>query len=69
MRKRLETPNGFCGCQLCLEDVYAISMNQVPAHYIQRGAMILQKPDPDDAALARIVSGAVQQVDDAPNHP
>lgn len=68
MRKAVEKTKGFCGCQLCLEDVYALSMNKVPSHYVQAGAIILGAKTPPDKGLEKIVLTAVKAVKKTPNH-
>lgn len=59
----------FCGCRLCVEDVYAASLNQLPSHYVQFGAIILKATDPSDGELEAIVSDVVGRVTQNPNHP
>lgn len=64
----IRTPE-FDGCSLCLEDVYAISLNQIPPHYIQQGGIILRNPPPTAEQLQEIVSKAMEKVISQPNHP
>ena len=35
MREILGTDSSLCRCRLCVEDLYALSLNSLPAHYIQ----------------------------------
>jgi hypothetical protein len=35
MRGVLEADPEMCRCRLCVEDLYALSLNALPAHYIQ----------------------------------
>lgn len=68
MREKLPGEKDFCGCNLCLEDVYAVAMNTLPAHYVQRSSIILNKEPPSDADIARTVEDAIDKVKVRPNH-
>lgn len=67
---REEIPNleNFCGCRLCVEDAYAAALNQMPAHYVQAGAIVLKK-SPEDDNLRQIVKDAIVRVAKFPKHP
>lgn len=69
MRERLPTAEDFCGCRICVEDVYAMALNLLPAHYIQSGAMVLGKEIPTDDDIKRAVADALDTVRVRPNHP
>lgn len=69
MEQLLSGAGEFCGCRLCVEDVYAISLNAVPAHYVQAGSMILRQQPPSQQDLARVVQDAIDKVKVRPNHP
>jgi hypothetical protein len=69
MRDLLPTAEDFCGCRLCVEDVYAIALNSLPPHYVQSGALLLRKPPPSDDDIARAVQDALDKVRVRPNHP
>ena len=68
MREKLPGETDFCGCKLCLEDVYAVAMNTLPAHYVQSSSIILKKDPPSDADIARTVEDAFDKVKVRPNH-
>jgi hypothetical protein len=68
MQKVLADANGFCGCQLCVEDVYALCLNQIPSHYVQSGAIVLNHKNPSQAEIERIAAAAVVRVGSTPNH-
>ena len=68
MRDKLPEETDFCGCKLCVEDVYAVAMNTLPAHYVQRSSIILKKGPPSDADIARTVEDAIDKVKVRPNH-
>ena len=69
MRDRLSGETDFCGCKLCLEDVYAVALNALPAHYVQKASIILKKEPPSGADIARTVEDAIDRVKVRPNHP
>ena len=69
MRDLLPHADDFCGCRLCVEDVYAIALNSLPAHYIQSGAMVLGQPPPTEQDVVRAVADALDKVRVRPNHP
>lgn len=69
MRDLLPSAKDFCGCRLCVEDVYAIALNELPAHYVQHGAWVLRKQPPTDDDVRRIVGDALDKVRVRPNHP
>jgi len=69
MRDVLPDVADFCGCRLCVEDVYAIALNTLPPHYVQSGAMLLGRPLPTDEDVERAVRDALDKVRVRPNHP
>jgi Late competence development protein ComFB len=69
LRDVLPGAEGFCGCHLCVEDVYAIALNALPAHYVQSGSLLVRKLPPSDADVRRAVEDAVDTVRVRPNHP
>ncbi|NIP71643.1 MAG: late competence development ComFB family protein [Gammaproteobacteria bacterium] len=69
MHEQAPSVEGFCGCRLCVEDVYAISLNSLPAHYVQAGSMVLQKTPPSEEDVRRAVADAFDKVRVRPNHP
>ena len=69
MREKLPGESDFCGCKLCLEDVFAVAMNTLPAHYVQSSSIILKQEPPSNADIARTVEDAIDRVKVRPNHP
>ena len=69
MRTRLPRAQEFCGCRLCVEDVYAIALNSLPAHYVQSGSLVLQQTPPGPQDIERAVVDALDMVKVRPNHP
>ena len=69
MRAALPQQVDFCGCSLCIEDVYALTLNRIPAHYIQTGAIVLHPPDVGPDQIEAHVRSAIDQVRAQPKHP
>ncbi|MEE8396036.1 MAG: late competence development ComFB family protein [bacterium] len=59
----------FCGCQLCVEDAYALAMNQVLPHYVQRTTIVLAPKTVSEESIRESVASALKQVGWNPNHP
>lgn len=57
----------FCNCQLCTEDIYGITINQLPPRYIQVGGLNLNKGLSDDD-VKTIAREAIQRVMNKPSH-
>lgn len=68
LRKLIPTHKTFCGCRLCVEDVYALALNTFLPHYVQRGAIILRREPPTEADFEAAVSEAMDRVSERPNH-
>jgi hypothetical protein len=68
MKKVLPDYPDFDQCALCFQDVYALTLNQIPAHYIQMGTIILKKVD-NDAEIEEIVRASYEAVIKQPKHP
>lgn len=58
----------FCACQICVEDVYALTLNRIPPHYVQQGAIVLHAPVPSDEEIGRFVAESMLVVRGRPNH-
>ena len=58
----------FCGCGLCVADVYAATLNSLPAHYIQFGGMALRATPEKEEDVQAAVRQAVELISDNPNH-
>jgi hypothetical protein len=68
MRPLLEQDPNFCGCRLCVEDVYALALNALPAQYVQSGSMVLRSQGPSEQDVARAVEDGIDKVRVRPNH-
>ncbi|MDH5560406.1 MAG: late competence development ComFB family protein [Deltaproteobacteria bacterium] len=67
MKKLLPEFPDFDQCQLCIEDVYALSLSRIPSVYAQNGSIILHK-ELTDEDVADIVKYAIYQVIGRPRH-
>lgn len=68
LRQELPEVQAFCGCRICVEDVYGAAMNQIPPHYAQVGSIVLQK-HPDEDTLRAHVLASIEKVRLHPKHP
>ena len=64
----LPAMGNFCGCSLCVADVYAATMNNLPAHYIQHGGIALRATPEKEEDVQAAVRQAAEIVVDNPNH-
>ena len=58
----------FDYCAICLQDVYALSLNQLSPRYVQAGTIILKKDLLDDD-YRDVVESAIETVTKNVNHP
>jgi len=68
MESVLPTVEGFCNCDLCVADVYAATLNSIPAHYIQYGGIALRATPETQEEVETAVRQAAQIIIDKPNH-
>jgi hypothetical protein len=52
---------------LDIEDIYALTLNKLPAHYVQEGSIVLHDPV-DDTTIRDSLREAVQSVRQRPNY-
>lgn len=69
MRDKLALEDDFCGCRICIEDVFALTLNVLPPHYVQTTSIILKKDRPSEQDVNRAVEDAIDKVKVRPNHP
>ena len=50
-----------------VQDIYALALNNLPAHYVQETAIVLQEAV-DDEVVRQAIAKAVQLVQQQPNH-
>ncbi len=58
----------FDYCTICLQDVYALALNQLPPRYTQAGTIILKK-ELRDEDFRDVVESAIETVTKNVNHP
>ncbi len=68
MRELIPQFPDFDYCSICVQDVYALSLNQLSPRYIQKGTIILHK-ELQDSDYRDVVEGAIEQVLKNRNHP
>jgi len=52
---------------LDIQDIYALTLNKLPAHYVQEGSIVLYEPV-DDTTIRDRIREAVQAVRKRPNY-
>ncbi len=67
LRETLAEAAKFCGCRMCIEDVYAAAMSGLPGHYAQKGTIVLKSELQDSDLRARLLE-AIEKVRANPNH-
>ncbi|MBI3993541.1 MAG: late competence development ComFB family protein [Candidatus Lambdaproteobacteria bacterium] len=68
MRKLLPQAEDFCGCRICMEDIYAAALSKLPAQYVPNGSLVVRRVGPSDSDIEQIVHGVLDQVRLHPNH-
>jgi len=58
----------FDYCAICIQDVYALSLNQLSSKYTQAGTIILKK-ELKDEDYRDVVEAAIEKVSKNKNHP
>lgn len=71
MREVLDSDSSFCHCDACIEDTYALAMNNLPARYIQVTSKEKYTNSDnficDETVRSSIIS-AMEKVKAEPNH-
>ncbi len=52
---------------LDIQDIYALTLNKLPAHYVQQGSIVLHERV-DDTMIRDCIREAIQKVRERPNH-
>jgi len=68
MKEKREEFPGFCGCPICLEDVYAAALNTLPAKYKQHSYVMNPSDTLPADQIADAVKAAFQRVIEHPRH-
>lgn len=61
-----ETPD-YVPETLDIEDIYALTLNKLPAHYVQEGSIVLHNPV-DDTTIRDCLREAIRAVRQRPNY-
>lgn len=69
MRDMLPEMENFCGCRVCVEDVFALALNALPPHYTHTASIVIRRDPPLPEDIARSVIDAIDKVRVRPNHP
>lgn len=68
MRELIPQFPDFDYCSICIQDVYALSLNQLTPKYMQSGTIVLRK-EFSEADFKDVVEGAIEKVLKQKNHP
>lgn len=71
MRELYEEDGDACRCNLCVEDVFALALNALPARYIQPTSLRTYSVSEhfiDRKAILTAVHDAMKRVKEAPKH-
>ena len=69
LRNQIPKHQDFCGCRVCIEDVYALVLNSLPPQYAQAGSLVIRGPQFTETDLIDTVNMAIEKVKAIPNHP
>jgi hypothetical protein len=59
----------FDHCQLCIEDIYGLTINQLPGRYVQVGGLNLNRDGLTDDEIRDIARDSIRKVIGNPSHP
>lgn len=68
MKEEIPKTTKFCGCTICIEDVYAMSLNSLTPRYQHTHTVVLDYKGEDNAALKKIIIDQIKEVSKSPNH-
>ena len=71
LRELYESDDDLCRCMFCTEDIYALTLNKLPAKYIQSTSLRKLKSGSGATPVARIkkvMLEAARKVKARPNH-
>ena len=67
MRRILNEFPNFCGCDLCIEDVYALSLNSLKPKYQHHFSLTVNR-DNENVDIDRKIKNQIRKVMKNPNH-
>ena len=59
----------ICSCSICLEDIYAITLNSLPPHYKHSLTVDMHRERILDKEITIEIVKAIEKVRKKPNHP
>lgn len=62
----------FDNCSMCIQDIYALSLNQVAPKYIQDGTIMLKRKSSlkeEELEIRKVVRSSIETVIKYPKHP
>ncbi len=59
----------FCGCEICLEDVYGATLNSLKPRYKHHMTIILKDEVVTDEEIDKKVKKFIKKITGNPNHP
>ncbi len=68
MKKLIPQYPDFDNCQICIEDVYALSLSRIPSMYVRNEAIVFDDEKEVDENIEEIVKYAFFQVISEPKH-
>ncbi len=70
LERAINNIDGVCRCQLCVEDIFMLSLNSLPARYRHSATFRLVKNDPNltDDMVKKAVANAIAEVSAHPKH-
>lgn len=69
MKEILPDTHEFCGCEICLEDVYGATLNALEPRYKHHMTIILKDDVVTDEDIVKKVKEFIKKVSGNPNHP
>ena len=67
LRDIIREDPGYVPEALDIQDIYALTLNKLPAHYVQEGTIVLQEPV-DDTTIRDCIREALQSVRKHPSY-
>lgn len=68
MKDEIPKTDGFCACEICLEDVYAASLNMLPARYRHHSYVVSNTDLLPRKKVIEVVEDSIKRVIANPRH-
>lgn len=72
MNELIPKNKDFDNCSMCIQDIYALSLNQIAPKYTQEGTIILKKKSSfkeEEEEIREVVRSAIETIIKYPKHP